>query len=159
MDIEIDPVWHLMPADQIDRVFGQEMCDIAPEFLGFTNFYLALATLIPKHWTVIDLGCAYAPQSIIFRDHKSYVGVDASVGERFHAPNTTHHTMTIADFIAAHGASFDQDRTFAICSYVPPWYGADNSKLAREAFRNVFAYYPASDPDGETFLKLSSKVA
>lgn len=148
---ELDPVWHLMPEDQIDRVFRQDMCDIAPEFLGFTNVYLALAGLIPRHWTIVDLGCAYAPQAHIFRDHKAYIGVDVSAGERFSAPNTTHYQMTIADFIEAHGASFDQDRTFAICSYVPSWYRSDNLRLAREHFRNVFTYYPASDPSERPF--------
>lgn len=145
--IEIDPAWHMMPADQIDRVLGQDMCDIAPEFLGFTNIYLALAPLIPKYWTVVDLGCAFSPQAIIFREHKAYIGVDVGDHYRFTAPNSIHYTMTIADFIAEHGASFDQDRTFAICSYVPPWYGSDNLNLARAAFRNVFTYYPARDPD------------
>lgn len=158
-EVEIDPAWHLMPPDQIDRVLGQEICDIAPEFLGFTDIYLALASIIPKHWTVIDLGCAYAPQAIIFRDHKAYIGVDAGGGERFHAPNTTHHTMTIADFIAEHGTSFDQDRTFAICSYVPPWFGSNNLKLARESFKNVFTYYPASDPNESTFLDWTKQCA
>lgn len=146
-DIEIDPVWHLMPPDQIDRVLRQDMCDIGPEFLGFTDIYLALAKIIPTYWTVVDLGCAFAPQAIIFRDHKAYIGVDAGVGERFSAPNTTHYTMTIADFIAEHAASLDKELTFAICSYVPPWYGTDNLRLTREAFKNVFTYYPARDPN------------
>ncbi len=145
--VEIDPAWHMMPEDQADRVFGQKMCDISPEFLGFTNIYIALAGIIPRHWTIVDLGCAYAPQAMIFRDHKAYHGVDASECERFCAPNTTHYKMTIADFIEAHGAAFDADRTFAICSYVPPWYRTDNLRLARENFKNVFTYYPASDPN------------
>lgn len=145
-DYEIDPAWELLPKDQIDRVLGQEICDIAPEFLGFTRVYFALAGIIPKHWTVVDLGCAYAPQAFIFKDHKAYVGVDFTVKEQFAAPNTTLYSMSIGEFIAKHAADFDQKRTFAICSYVPPW-GDDNMKLARDAFKNVFTYYPASDPN------------
>ena len=150
---EIDPAWHLMPADQIDRVLMQDMCDIAPEFLGFTDIYLSLAKIIPKYWTVVDLGCAYAPQAIIFREHKAYVGVDASRCERFHAPNTTHYQMTIAEFLEQHASSFDPDLTFAICSYVPPWYGSDNLKLTRDHFKNVFTYYPAHDPNEPDFFQ------
>lgn len=142
-DFDLDPAFHLLPKDQLDRVFNQEMCDIDGTFLGFTDVYLALAQIIPTHWTVIDLGCAYAPQAFIFKDHKAYVGVDASDGERFSAPNTTHYQMTIAEFIEQHIGSLNLDQTFAICSYVPPWYRADNLRLARENFKNVFTYYPA----------------
>ena len=142
----LDPVLPMIPQDQLNRVFGQDMCDIDPEFLGFTDKYLALATIIPKHWTIVDLGCAYAPQAIIFKKHAAYVGVDIGVRERFSAENTTHYMMTIADFINQHGGDFDQETTFAICSYVPPW-GNDNSALARTFFRNVFTYYPAKNPD------------
>lgn len=139
---KLDPAWHLMPADQLERVFNQQECDIDQEFLGFTNVYLALATIIPKHWTVIDLGCAYAPQAMIFKDHVRYLGIDYGGKERFHAPNTEHFDMTIATFISRHIHDFDQNTTFAICSYVPPWHN-DNVDLARSSFKNVFTYYPS----------------
>jgi hypothetical protein len=144
---DIDPAWEMMPRDQIERVLGQEYCDIEPAFLGFTDVYLMLAAIIPRHWTIVDLGCAYAPQAILFANHKSYVGVDISDCEKFSAPNSKHYTMPIADFIEQHSASFDQQRTFGICSYVPPWHGSDNIDIARRAFRHVFTYYPSSDPD------------
>lgn len=145
MNTRIDPAFGLLPADQVERVFNQEMCDIDSEFLGFTKVYLALASIIPKHWTIVDLGCAYSPQAFIFRDHKAYIGVDLGLAkERFEAPNTTHHTMPIAEFIENHRADFDQKTTFAICSYVPPWHH-DNTALTRANFENVFTYYPASD--------------
>lgn len=143
---DIDPAWEMMPADQIDRVLSQDMCEIGPEFLGFTHIYFALASIIPKYWTVVDLGCAYAPQALIFQHHKAYIGVDVSTKERFSAPNTTHHDMTIADFVAKHGADFDQDRTFAICSYVPNWFRENTRELTQACFKNVFTFYPASDP-------------
>lgn len=140
----LDPAFHLLPEDQIKRVLGQEMCDIDAEFLGFTAIYLTLSSIIPRHWTIVDLGCAYSPQAFIFKDHKAYIGVDLGIAkERFEAANTTHYTMPIAKFIEAHGADFDQSTTFAICSYVPPWHD-DNMALARLNFKNVFTYYPAS---------------
>lgn len=138
----IDPAWHMMPAGQIDRVFNQDMCEIDPYFLGFTDIYLALASIIPTHWTVIDFGCAYAPQAIIFQKHKAYIGVDASECERFSAPNTTHYCMTTADFIAEHGPAIDRRTAFAICSYVPLWYGHNSRELVRQNFEHVFTYYP-----------------
>ncbi|MDM9643838.1 hypothetical protein, partial [Rhizobium sp. S163] len=112
----LDPAFHLMPKDQLSRVFDQQDCDIDHEFLGFTNIYLALASIIPVHWTVVDLGCAFAPQALIFKDHARYVGVDMNTKERFSAPNTQHHSMPISAFLAKHLAEFDQNTTFAICS-------------------------------------------
>jgi len=144
---KFDPAFDLIPKDQFDRVFKQDMCDIDTEFLGFTDKYLALAGIIPKFWTIVDLGCAYSPQAFIFKDHKAYVGVDVGVRERFKAPNTTHYTMTIAQFINDHIGDFDPNQTFAICSYVPPWYD-DNMALARTHFKNVFTFYPAGESRG-----------
>lgn len=141
----------MLPREQCDRVFNQNMCDIDYEFLGFTEIYERLAEIVPKHWTIVDLGCAYAPQAFLFKDHKAYVGVDVFEIERFEAPNTTLHQMTIREFLERHLSEFDQDTTFAICSYVPPWHD-DNMKLARESFKNVFTYYPARDPDAPVGL-------
>lgn len=141
----LDPIYHILPQDQLDRVFGQRRVDIDPTFLGFTKVYMALASIIPKHWTIVDLGCSYAAQSILFKDHQSYIGVDMGEGERFTTENTTHHVMPIWEFIEEHADSLDMETTFAICSYVPPWRN-DNMLLARTAFKNVFTYYPAKTP-------------
>lgn len=143
---EIDPAWPLLPQDQIERVMRQEECDIEPAFLGFTEVYQALASIIPHHWTIVDLGCAYAPQVVFFARHRAYIGVDFSGFERFTGPNVTHYRMPIEQFVTEKAREFDQRTTFAICSYVPPWSG-DNMAFARAAFRNVFTYYPAKDPD------------
>ncbi|NNH59429.1 hypothetical protein HLI01_22095 [Rhizobium laguerreae] len=144
LDEEDDPVLHLIPADQLDRVLRSD-CDIDGSFLGFTQIYISLASVIPRHWTIVDLGCAYAPQAFVFQDHAAYVGVDFGTHERFIAGNTKHYSMTIADFISKHLGDFDLDTTFAICSYVPPWHN-DNIALARHSFKNVFTYYPAKTP-------------
>ena len=132
------------PKEQLSKVLSQEMCDIDGDFLGFTDVYEHLAAIIPKHWTIVDLGCAYAPQSWIFKDHKEYIGVDKSDCEKFHAPNSSFFISSIEEFVKNHLKEFDQETTFAICSYVPPW-GADNMKIARDNFKNVFTYYPSGE--------------
>ena len=131
-----------IPQEQWEHVMAGPLCYIDAEFLGFVAIYARLAGIIPQHFTVVDLGCAYAPQAFLFDGHKQYVGVDAWCLRRFSTPNTCHYTMTIAAFIEEHAAQFDLDETFAICSYVPPWQN-DNQKLARAAFRNVFCFYPS----------------
>jgi len=136
-------LWKKLPEDQINAVInGNKYCDIEPAFLGFVSTYLLLSFLIPKHFTVIDLGCAYAPQCFYFSDHKQYIGVDLSVENRFHTDNSIMYIMSISDFIEDYIELFDLDTTFAICNYVPDWRN-DNMELVRENFRNVFVFYPA----------------
>lgn len=133
----------MLPADQLKRVFADDKCDIDLEFLGFVGIYEMLSTIVPRHWTVIDLGCAWAPQAFFFRHHEAYIGVDIHDGERFSAPNTVHFVGQIGRFIEQRGAEFDPGNTFAICSYVPPW-GGDNMVRTAAAFQNLFTYYPCS---------------
>lgn len=144
-------LWAMLPQDQIDRVFAADMCDIDPSFLGFVGIYEALSRIIPKSWTVVDLGCSYAPQSFFFANHAGYVGVDiiTPVEHRFAPENARHHEMSIRQFVAKHAASFLRESTFAICSYVPPWDG-DNMELARTHFQKVFTYYPHGDDHSRT---------
>ena len=135
-----------LPKDQVDRVFNQKYCDIDGEFFGFMDVYESLSRIIPKHFAVVDLGCAYNPQCILFNGHKSFTAVDlpgvsGSKLERFTQDNCTIFEMTIKQFITENIDRFNLKETFAICSYVPPW-GDDNMKLVRESFQNVFTYYP-----------------
>ena len=69
-------IYNMIPEDQKRAVFGQERCEIEPEFLGFVKIYKNLSEIIPKHFTVIDFGCAYNPQSFLFKDHKQFIAVD-----------------------------------------------------------------------------------
>lgn len=134
-----------LPSDQMERVFGNPLCDIAPDFLGFVGIYERLSEIVPLGWTVIDLGCACAAQAFFFEKHAKYIGVDllTPVNHRFRAGNTFHFHGTIAQFLEERSAPAEWlDTTFAICSYVPPWHG-DNLKLTRAAFKNVFTFYPA----------------
>jgi len=118
------------------------MVDIDGTFIGFVEIYYGLSKVIPKHFTIIDLGCAYNPQCFLFKDHKRYIAVDAfPKQERFQSENCEIYEMTIADFLDQHLHKFDLKQTFAICSYVPPWHD-DNMALVSANFTNVFTYYP-----------------
>lgn len=137
-----------LPADQFNRVMNQRYVDIAPEFLGFVKTYKLLAELIPRHFTVVDLGCAYNPQYWYFRNHKALISVDGESmempTERFMGENNTIYLKTIGDFMANDlpGLKLDMQETFAIVNYVPNWYKESAGELARKHFSNLYVFYP-----------------
>lgn len=136
----------LIPQEEQDRVFNQRYADITPEFLGFVETYYYLSKLIPQHWTVVDLGCGYNPQSYFFTNHAHYIAVDigyieGELTEMFKPPNCGIYRLTVKEFLFHYLNQLDTKTTFAICNYVPSWYG-DNGKITREYFENVYVFYP-----------------
>ena len=133
----------LIPKQELDEVLKQPICDIEPCFLGFVDTYKALSDLIPKHFTVIDLGCGFNPQSFFFKDHLKYIAVDSFQNtKRFMTDNCTFYEMDISDFIEKHISDFYLDETFAIMNYVPLWGRNNHNELVRKHFKNLFVYYP-----------------
>jgi hypothetical protein len=125
-----------------EAVFLQSECQIDPEFMGFVEIYHHLSQIIPMHWTILDLGCAYAPQCWYFKDHKKYIGVDMSVKKRFTLPNCEQYLSSIRDwFKDLKPPNLNLDMTFGIMSYVPATdYEYFTAKMGLE---NLFVYYPA----------------
>jgi hypothetical protein len=138
MPIHLDLLGKL-PKEQIEKVFHQKYCDIDPEFLGFLHIYKALSEIIPRHWTVVDLGCAYNPQCFYFLNHKSYLAVDIDKIEKFQSPNCILYNKSIQEFIREDTPSLNLSETFAILNYVP----LSNTKSVRETFNNLYIYYPS----------------
>lgn len=146
MKDKIDKLMRLIPKEQLESVLNQDMCELEPTFLGFTDVYENLSRIIPKHFTVIDFGCYVACQSYYFRKHKEYIGVDTCPLKRVKFSNATHYFEPIQSFISDRLSSFCLNTTFAICSYVPD----DNAKeLIRKSFTNLFIFYPC--PNGNLF--------
>lgn len=135
-----------LPKDQIKKVFHQDICDIDPEFLGFLHIYKALSEIIPKHWTIIDLGCAYNPQCFYFTEHKQYIAVDNDKIEKFKAPNCTIYETNIENFIFSDlndliEKDLNLNETFAILNYVP--LREEGYLYVKVIFRNLYVYYPS----------------
>lgn len=61
----------------IDKCIEMAQGDIGWEFLGFMEDYMHLVELIPEKFIVVDVGCAYGFQHIMFKNHKGYIGIDA----------------------------------------------------------------------------------
>ena len=125
--------------DQINQVFSQANCDIDPTFLGFIDTYEALSKLIPKYWTVIDIGCGYAAQAYYFKDHKLYLGVDPHSGITFHFDNTVIWNKTIRQ-TCLHMIGMNLKEFFCIFNYVP--CSQRESERIRKTFPNLYCYYP-----------------
>ena len=139
-----DELLEMIPQEELDRVLNQHECDIEPSFLGFVGIYRNLSEMIPKHWTVIDFGCAYNAQAYFFRDHKRCIAVDTpGITERFMTPNCEFHEMRAQRFIVdlvGGDSDIDLETTFAICSYVPD----EGAQCAvKNWFPNCYVFYPS----------------
>ena len=115
-------------------------CELSPSFLGFVGIYYNLAKIIPLDRTIYDMGCCNGFQAWFFRYHKKYIGVDLLIPltERFVIDNTYHVESQIVDYCKI--IKPDQPH-FAICNYVPPWHG-DNESIVKNTFKHVFVFYP-----------------
>lgn len=125
--------------DQFQKVMKSKRIQYEWDFLGFIEEYEALSKIIPKHFTIVDLGGYAGAQGYYFRNHKKYINVDLWEGERFDFGNTDNYICEIDKWLESENyKELDLTRTFAICNYVP----ADSSTL-RKKFKNLFVYYPS----------------
>lgn len=129
-----------IPKNEMKRIMQNPMCELGQDFLGFVDVYGSILNFVPKHFTIVDLGCYVAAQAYLFTDYEKYIGVDTTELERFTPANASHHQMTIQEYIDKHTNDLDLDTTFAICSYVPDQQAI---QLAREKFKNILVFYPA----------------
>ena len=159
-----------IPDEQYVRVMYQTYCEINPDFLGFIQPYEIVSEMLPKEWTVIDLGCNAAAQCFFFSEHAGYVGVDLLRNKeadpedimsgicdstlRFESGNTTHYELDIKSFLTEHGDITEKPKTLALCVHVP-----DNeaAAFADEKLSNILIY----DPEEPVRLKttLDEKTA
>ena len=144
----------VIPAEEFNRVTGCYDCEYDWEFLGFTDIYKSLVAIIPKHYTIADMGCYCAAQAYYFIGHRQYIGVDVYEGERFKPANAVHYVKTIQRFIAEDAKNIDLKTCFAICSYIPD---SDAVEKVRRTFDNLFVYYPAGITEciGSFYLEIN----
>ena len=113
--------------------------------------YYNLSKMIPLDWCVVDVGASYGCQSALFTRHKRYIAVEPLKEEpegwhieRYQAEGTEFYPMTAGEFVREVLPNLDlnMNKTFAICNYVPHWYGENPMELVRTNFKNVFTFYP-----------------
>lgn len=136
-------LFKIIPAHEIEMVFstGTASAELDYTFLAFEEVYRSVLGYVPKGKTIIDLGCAYAPQAYYFTEYNGYIGVDIQIPDvHFTTPNMTLYNMSAQEFCRKIiDEKWDLEKYFAICSYVPD---ADARKHVRETFPNCLVYYP-----------------
>ena len=136
-------LYEIIPKQEINRVFsnGTAGAELDYTFLAFEDVYKSALNFVPKGKTIIDLGCAYAPQAYYFKEYNGYVGVDINIPEvHFETENMKLYEMSIQQFCKkVVDEKWDLEKCFAICSYVPD---DDARKCVRETFPNCLVYYP-----------------
>jgi hypothetical protein len=145
-------VCSLIPSNEWQRVMKSDAsAEITSDSImcgGATYYYLS--RMIPKDWTVIDVGASYGAQSYLFKDHARYIAVEPFISsddwhfEDFKADGTERYQMTAGKFIkdVLPTLNLDLGKTFAICNYVPEWFGENPMELVRQTFHNCYVYYP-----------------
>lgn len=141
-------IFSMLPKDQVERVFSQHYCDIDSSWLGFMDTYHKLSELIPKDFTVVDIGCSYNAQSFLFKGHARLISVDPDIHEykteRFKPDNCEIYNVCCGEFVKniLPTLGLDMNKTFAIANYVPDWFGDDVRELVRMNFKNIYTFYP-----------------
>ena len=145
-------VCSLIPSNEWQRVMKSDAsAEITSDSImcgGATYYYLS--RMIPKDWTVIDVGASYGGQSYLFKDHARYIAVEPFRSsddwnfEDFKADGTERYQMTAGKFVkeVLPTLKLDLGKTFAICNYVPEWFGENPMELVRQTFHNCYVYYP-----------------
>lgn len=139
----------MIPKAESSKVLSQYHCDIFPNFMGFVETYYYLSKIIPRNWTVIDIGCAWNAQCYFFRHHKKVISVeppenDVFLNDLFKTDNCHIYRMTGGKFIDSVLPSLhlDMSKTFAIMNNNPGWYEKENlNSKVRATFDNLYCFF------------------
>lgn len=137
-------LFDLIPKEEWGRLEGI-LGEMSPEFMGFCDTYYYLSRIIPKDYTVIDFGSGNNPQSYFFVNHRKFIAVNpkSDIEEEsgmFCPSNCDIYRMTTGEFLRS--VDYPKEKVFAICNYVPNWFGEDSKKLVKENFQNCYIFYP-----------------
>lgn len=146
----LEIIWSLIPKGEFERVYRCGYCDLDHDFLGFIDTYYHLSRIISDEYTIVDLGCAFAPQSYFFRNFRKYIGVDIAC-ETFFRQNEsdgncsfygrTGITEFLHDIFPTLG--IEPCKCFAIMNFVPDFEGVYKGE-AKKVFPNMYSFYPTT---------------
>jgi hypothetical protein len=59
----------------LDYIYKLENVLTTYGYVCYFKDYIEIANLIPKDKIVVDVGCGFGVQQVLFRDHKGYIGI------------------------------------------------------------------------------------
>lgn len=140
---------NIIPREELDRVFDESdsaSAEMDCTFLCFEDVYEDVLANTTPDMTILDLGCAYAPQAFYFKDYAKYIGVDLPFENdvRFKTDNSEFYLMSIQKFIkeVLPGLDLDLSKTVAVCSYVPD---KEAGQMVADTFPIHLVTYPGND--------------
>jgi hypothetical protein len=147
-DIEAQKVLQMIGREESNRLFSWKECELDPSFIGFLDNYKDLEESVPKDYTIIDFGCYMAFQSVYFKDHACYIGVEPNVPVKYRVnADAVHYKMTAQEFIkdtlpCLIRNGLDLQKTFVISSAVPD---REVWQMIEETFPNYRIAYPGME--------------
>ena len=161
--MKVDPITarlrSLIPDDEYHLKMSYGCSELSGDFLGFVDAYAVIADLLPKHMTIVDLGCYQAAQCYFFKDFESYIGVDCydqyykpseyTPPLRFATDNTVHYVMTIQEWMNRYTWTYGYDAdTYFIMSAVPNI----QHEVLEGNCENYFWWYPGEKPKAQGLM-------
>lgn len=132
--------------EEVNRLFSYEYCELEFDFVGFIENYADLKEIIPKDFTIIDVGCYQAMQAHYFKDHRRFIGIEPYIPAEYclKQENATYYHQTAQQFISETlpqlvSEGLDLNKVFAVCSAVPD---REAQKLVKETFPYHRVTYP-----------------
>ena len=154
--MEICELAKLIPLEELNRKLSYGCSELDPSFLCFDYCYKAVSEVLPRNFTIVDLGCYQAAQCYYFKDFDKYIGVDCYDQTysreyvpplRFISHNTTHYVETIQQYLAK--KQWDNTETYFIMSGVP---NRPCMHLMKNLTENYLWWYPREKPIAQGIL-------
>lgn len=139
-DISLNIAISEIGEDKIQDYINKYFVDIDKYFLGFLDIYFHLSKMVSKRFNIIDLGCGHGTQSVFFKDHESYFGVDFFT-EFPPLTDIKYYNGSIQDFLSTefNKLGISEENCFVIMANVPKTESL--AKLISDKFIYKFIYY------------------
>ena len=61
--------------DYLDYIYGQTDVHLSYGYVCYYKDYIKIAREIPKDKIIVDVGCSFGLQQLLFKEHKRYIGI------------------------------------------------------------------------------------
>ena len=128
---------------ELDRTF---LC-FEDVYFGVRKMIIEKSDIPMSEWTIVDIGCAYGFSGFVFKDAKTYIGVDVVNDSKVVAKYLKNGYFFMMDgekFLKEYLPQIkdlDLNKTMIICSYNPSYSNSVQCKYIIDTFPNYFLEY------------------